>query len=232
MSARALVIAAAAGVRRALPGILLCIGITLAAHVAEAFESRLFGRAWLETLVLAILIGAAIRTAWTPGPPWRPGIHFSAKTVLEIAVVLLGASLSPRALAAAGPELLIGIACVVVLAILASYGMGRALGLPPRLAVLVACGNSICGNSAIAAIAPVIGAKPRHVATSIAFTAVLGVVVVLGLPLLTPALKFSPTQYGVRRASRSMPCRRCSRRLLRSALWRCRSARSSSWSGF
>ena len=58
------------------------------------------------------------------------------------------------------------------------------LRLPQRMAMLVACGNSICGNSAIAAVAPVIGADADDVAASIAFTAVLGVIVVLALPLL------------------------------------------------
>jgi uncharacterized integral membrane protein (TIGR00698 family) len=63
--------------------------------------------------------------------------------------------------------------------------------------VLVACGNSICGNSAIAAVAPIIGATGREVASAIAFTAGLGVAVVLALPLLIPLLGLSPTQYGV-----------------------------------
>src|SRR6202035_5035970 len=62
---------------------------------------------------------------------------------------------------------------------------------------LIACGNSICGNSAIAAVAPVIGADGDDIAASIAFTAVLGVVVVLGLPLFVPLLSLSLTQYGV-----------------------------------
>lgn len=65
------------------------------------------------------------------------------------------------------------------------------------MATLIACGNSICGNSAIAAVAPVIGADSDDVASSIAFTAVLGVVVVLGLPFLVPVLTLSLTQYGV-----------------------------------
>jgi uncharacterized integral membrane protein (TIGR00698 family) len=98
---------------------------------------------------------------------------------------------------AAGPSLLAGIAAVVALAIAASYGIGRALGLSRRMAMLVACGNSICGNSAIAAVAPVIGANGRDIAAAIAFTAVLGVLVVLALPLLVPAIGLTATQYGV-----------------------------------
>ena len=71
------------------------------------------------------------------------------------------------------------------------------VGLPHKLAVLVACGNAICGNSAIAAVAPVIEAERKDVAASIALTAVLGVVVVLGLPMLMIPLHYSDYQYGV-----------------------------------
>jgi len=182
---------------RLLPGIILCFLVTLAASVLQIAEQRIAGEAYLEALVLAILLGVTIRTAWMPGPRWRPGIAFSAKTLLEIAVVLLGAAVSVRTVLALGPELLLGIVAIVVVAIATSYGISRAFGLPQRMAILVACGNSICGNSAIAAVAPVIGADGDDIASSIAFTAVLGVVVVLLLPLLVPLLHLSLTQYGV-----------------------------------
>ncbi len=182
---------------RLAPGLALCGTIALAAIGLQHIEEAWTGRPWLEALVIAILLGTAVRTAWTPGPRWTPGIGFSAKTLLETAVMLLGASISVQAVLQAGPGLLLGIAAVVAVAIAASYGLCRWLGLPKRMAVLVACGNSICGNSAIAAVAPVIGATPEDVASSIAFTAVLGVIVVLGLPLLVPLLDLSQTQYGV-----------------------------------
>jgi len=98
---------------------------------------------------------------------------------------------------ALGPILLVGIASVVAIALGSSFIICRLLGLPLRMAILVACGNSICGNSAIAAVAPVIGADGDDIAASISFTAVLGVVVVLTLPLLVPVLQLSLTQYGV-----------------------------------
>ncbi len=147
--------------------------------------------------MLAILLGVAIRTVWAPGARFRAGIGFCAKALLEVAVVLLGASVSARTVLALGPALLGGIVAVVAVAIATSYAICRALGLGRRMAILVACGNSICGNSAIAAVAPVIGADGEDVASSIAFTAVLGVVVVLLLPLLVPVLAMSLTQYGV-----------------------------------
>jgi len=185
------------GMARLAPGIALCGAITLAAIGLQHLEEAWTGRPWLEALVIAILVGTAVRTAWTPGPVFAPGIGFSAKTLLEIAVMLLGASISFQAVMQAGFGLILGIAVVVAVAIGASYGLCRLLGLPKRMAVLVACGNSICGNSAIAAVAPVIGAKAEDVASSIAFTAILGVIVVLGLPLLVPVLDLTETQYGV-----------------------------------
>jgi uncharacterized integral membrane protein (TIGR00698 family) len=180
-----------------LPGVLLCIAITVAALLLQVVEVHFAGQPYLEALVLAILLGVVIRTAWQPGPRWQPGINFSAKFVLEFAIVMLGASVSAATIAALGPALIIGIASIVAVAIGTSYLICRALGLKQRLAILVACGNSICGNSAIAAVAPVIGADGDDIASSISFTAVLGVVVVLGLPLLVPILKLSLTQYGV-----------------------------------
>lgn len=178
------------------PGVALCVGVSAIASALERAERAAFGRAWLETLVLAIVLGAATRAVWSPAPRWRAGLHFSAKILLEVAVVLLGASVSAATLLSVGPILLAAIAGVVAVAILASYGVGRLLGLPWRMAILIACGNSICGNSAIAAVAPIVDADGDDVAASIGFTAVLGVLVVLGLPVLGGALRLSPRQFG------------------------------------
>lgn len=183
--------------RRLLPGVLLCIAITGAAILLQSAEERLFGQAYLEALVLAILIGVAVRTAWIPEPRFIPGIAFSAKFLLECAVVMLGASVSIATVLALGSFLLVGIASVVAMALGITFAISRAIRLPVRMAILIACGNSICGNSAIAAAAPAIGADGDEIAASISFTAVLGVVVVLTLPLLVPVLRLSLTQYGV-----------------------------------
>lgn len=181
---------------RLLPGIGLCLAVTGVAYAMEAVEHAMVGKAWLEALVLAILIGTGMRSIWAPGTSWHEGIAFCAKYLLEVAVVLLGASVSADTILAVGAPLLVGIAGAVASAILISFGIGRLLGLQVRMALLIACGNSICGNSAIAAVAPVIGADSDDVAASIAFTAVLGVGVVLGLPLLGLALGMSGIAFG------------------------------------
>jgi uncharacterized integral membrane protein (TIGR00698 family) len=184
-------------VNRLLPGVLLCVALTIFAIALQMVEVHFVGQAYLEALVLAILLGVAVRTAWTPPPRLVPGIAFSGKFLLELAVVLLGASVSAATVWALGPILLFGIASVVAIALCASFVICRVLRLPLRMSILIACGNSICGNSAIAAVAPVIGADGDDIASSISFTAVLGVIVVLTLPFLMPILKLSLTQYGV-----------------------------------
>ena len=180
-----------------LPGIALCAAVTALAMAVQAVQERTLGHPYLEAIVIAILLGMAIRSAWTPGPRWRAGIAYSAKQLLEVAVALLGASVTFAVIAASGLALLAAIVTIVVLSLLVSYGISRALGLSPRLAILVACGNSICGNSAIAAVAPVIDATPDDIVSSISFTAILGVIIVLGLPILVPLLALSETQYGI-----------------------------------
>jgi uncharacterized integral membrane protein (TIGR00698 family) len=162
-----------------------------------AAEERLFGHAILEGLVVAILLGMVVRTLWTPPERIDVGVRFTAKQVLEVAIFLLGAAVDLPLLVRAGPALGVSILLVVVLGILVSFAIGRSLGLPTKLAILVACGNGICGNSAIAAVAPVIHADREHVASSIAFTAILGVIVVVGLPFLVVPLHLSFYQYGV-----------------------------------
>jgi uncharacterized integral membrane protein (TIGR00698 family) len=182
---------------RYLPGIMLCIAVALASFAFELAEVHLFSHSYVEALVIAILLGMALRTLWQPASIWRSGIAFSAKQLLEVAVMLLGASISFAAVAASGMLLVGLIVAIVVVMIILTYNISRALSLPVRMSILIACGNSICGNSAIAAVAPVIGASNDDIASSISFTAVLGVLMVLGLPLLIPLLGLSNTQYGI-----------------------------------
>ena len=185
------------GLARLLPGVALSAAIGAVAYGLQIVETRLFEHPWIEGLVLAILIGAGLRLVWTPSSLWTPGVAFSAKTLLEVAVALLGATVSGAAVVALGPWLLLAIVGVVAVAIVGGYALGRAFGLPHAMALLVACGNAICGNSAIAAVAPVIEAEGEDVAAAIGFTAVLGVAVVLLVPAVGAMMGYDATRVGV-----------------------------------
>lgn len=180
-----------------LPGLLMSAAVALAAFAAERAEFLLLGDRWVGSIVLAIAFGIVVAT-WRPlTSRFRPGIDLSAKGLLEVAIVLLGASVSYEAVRTAGLELIAGIAAVVLLSICTTFAIGRLLGLTPKLAMLIACGNSICGNSAIVAVAPVIEAKAEDVTSALAFTAGLGILAVFLLPLLYHHSGLSVSQYGV-----------------------------------
>jgi uncharacterized integral membrane protein (TIGR00698 family) len=190
----------AAAIRRSaafIPGIVLCGLITLVSVGVQRVEEHAFGHPYIEALVIAILIGMAIRSIGNLSDRFQAGIAFSAKQLLEVAVMLLGASISFAAVAASGVFLIGAIVATVIVTLGVSYSLSRMLGLSNKLSILVASGNSICGNSAIAAVAPIIDASGDDIASSISFTAILGVLMVLGLPLLIPLLHLSATQYGI-----------------------------------
>ncbi|WP_254473377.1 YeiH family protein [Bartonella sp. B1098] len=179
------------------PGILVCLLISALAYGLEVVEKQLFGQAWLESLVLAILLGSVTRSCFTIPTYFQKGINFCAKTLLEVAIVLLGASIRIHAVLSTGWNLLASIVFFIFVTILFSFIIGRIFGLSKHLAMLVACGNAICGNSAIVAVAPIIKAKHEEIAASIAFTALLGILIILCLPFAHPLLNLSFNQYGV-----------------------------------
>lgn len=180
-----------------LPGIALSAAVAAGAWLVAQAEERLFTYAVIEAVVLALLAGMVIRAFWTPAPRFAPGIAFTAKPLLEFGIVLLGASLNLRLLQEAGGRLLATVLITTGAALGLGILLGRWAGLSSRLAILVAVGNAICGNSAIAATAPVIKAKKEEVAAALSLTAILGVGIVIALPALQPLADLSDEQYGI-----------------------------------
>ncbi|NSZ16819.1 putative sulfate exporter family transporter [Agrobacterium vitis] len=179
------------------PGIALSSAVALGGYALAFTVQRVTGRTPVDALVWCILLGTLVKSLFNLPSVVNKGIHACAKTVLELAIVLLGASVSLGQIAGSGFTLIAWVITVLCCGLVSSYMIGRVIGLPHPLALLVACGNSICGNSAIMAAAPVIGADADEVASSIAFTAVLGILVVLLLPLVAFQAGLDPRHYGI-----------------------------------
>ena len=185
-----------AWIRVRLPGLALAVGLAAAAWLAgAALDSA--GITVVEALVIALIAGMLIRLRWRPAVPFEPGLAYASKGLLELAIVLLGASLSFTDLGSAGLKLIGYVVLTVGVVLGAGIVMGERLGLGRRLSSLVAVGNAICGNSAIAAIAPVLRATRQEIASAIALTAALSVAVVLLLPLTAPIFGLTNAEYGV-----------------------------------
>jgi uncharacterized integral membrane protein (TIGR00698 family) len=175
------------------------VPVLLIALVAE-FQARLqdyvFGRIWLDAVVFAILAGIAVVSLRPLPADWHPGVRWAGKLPLEIAIVLIGATINPAVLHAAPPSLIVAVFMLVAIVLAATSFIGIRLGLPRNIALLIGSGNAICGNSAIVAAGRVIDAKPDEVASAIGFTAIIGVLMVLFLPVLATMLSLSALQFG------------------------------------
>lgn len=156
----------------------------LAALTAAAFGlARLPVGSSLGPLVVALLLGVALAaTPWARGLRLgeRPGVRFVARDLLRLGIVLLGARLDVRVLAAIGPWALAGSVLGVIVAFAAVEAAGRALRLAPELRRAVAIGTAICGASAIAAALPLLRARAEHASLAIATISLVGTVGVLG----------------------------------------------------
>lgn len=181
-----------------LPGLLLSLSLGGLAIALYAVEARYLAHPPLESLVLALLLGVVCRQLFGLPARFQPGQAYGAKQVLEAAVLLLGATMDLRQLLSGGPRLLFAVAILVSVSLAGGALIGRRLfRLDRKPAILIAVGNAICGNSAIATVAPLIAASTTEVAGAIAFTAIVGVGLVLLLPFLIPLLQLSHGQYGV-----------------------------------
>ena len=180
------------------PGLLLCAVVAAFAWTAAEVEKNIIDNAVVDALVIAIIIGVLLRNLVALPAAIDPGAKYASKQILEASVFLLGASVDFGQIVDAGLTLFLLIAFSVLGGLSLTWFVGHYLmGLPSRLSVLVGVGNSICGNSAVAAVAPAIRATPDEVATAIGISAVMGIGQILLLPLLAPGLDLTDYQYGV-----------------------------------
>jgi uncharacterized integral membrane protein (TIGR00698 family) len=149
--------------------------------------------------VFGVLLGvlAAVPFGRAARGAWKPGIQVAGKTVLQASVVLLGATIDfgeiSRTSAASLPVML----GTLALALVAAAVLGRLLGLDPKMRTLIGVGTSICGVSAIAAVAPVIAADESAIAYAITTIFIFNVAAVLAFPPLGHLLGMSPGAFGL-----------------------------------
>jgi len=127
----------------------------------------------------------------------KPGLAIAARRLLRIGVVLLGFKLSLGNIAELGWLVLGMIVAIVVITFFFTWGLGRLMRLPGQQPVLIAAGFSICGASAIGAIAGVTRAKDSDTATPIALVTLCGTLAIALLPALQPLLGLDTAEFGM-----------------------------------
>lgn len=176
-----------------IPGFLIALVIALAAQIIEGLiPIHLVGAS-----VIALFIGMAVNHFFKPNETTAPGIKFTSKRVLKLAIILLGASLNIATILNIGRMSL----TVMIFTLLTCFGggylVGKALGLNWKMSNLISAGTGICGGSAIAAIAPVIDAQDSDIAYAMSATFLFDMVMIVLFPILGNAMGLSDMAYGL-----------------------------------
>lgn len=126
-----------------------------------------------------------------------PGIKFTSKYILQLAVVLLGFGMNLNSVLLTGRESLPIILSTISIALVVAFLIYKLLGMPPNISTLIGVGSSICGGSAIAATAPVIGAEEEEIAQAISVIFLFNVIAALIFPSLGQLIGFSDYGFGL-----------------------------------
>lgn len=184
-----------AGLARVLPGLALAAAVAAAAFGLRALPWSLIGS--LSPLMLAILIGMALRNLFGRPERARAGIALCLRAPLRTGIVLLGLQVTLAEILGIGVAGLLILAFALLGTYLFTIWLGARLGVPQGLATLIAAGTGVCGASAIVAANTVVRDTDEAVAYALATVTLFGTIAMFGYPLLATLLPLTERGYGL-----------------------------------
>jgi uncharacterized integral membrane protein (TIGR00698 family) len=171
----------------------------VAAAASFAIASLVHG---LSALLVAIVLGVAfrnlVRLPERVEAALAPGLAIASKRVLRIGIVLLGLQLVLGDILRLGPGMILVVVAIVGVGILSSLALGRLLGISPTQRLLIACGFSICGAAAVAAVDGVIETEDEEeVVVAVALVVLFGTLMIPLIPLAGSALGLGELRTGL-----------------------------------
>jgi len=146
--------------------------------------------------VFGILLGIAAASFKRPAS-FESGIKFTGKKILQYSIILLGFEMNLFHVMEVGSQSLYVMVFTLLTAFGVAYSVGKLLKLDKDTTILIGAGTAICGGSAIAAVAPVIGAKDQDVAFSISTIFLFNIIAVFIFPAIGHFLNLSDTGFGM-----------------------------------
>ena len=120
-----------------------------------------------------------------------------SKLCLKSGIVVLGASLDLREIAHTGGNSLVFLAVTVVAGLGTALILGKFLDIDWRIRCLIGMGTTICGASAIAALAPVLRAKAEEITYSVTVVFFFNMIAVFLFPTLGHLFGLSDNGFGI-----------------------------------
>jgi len=183
-----------AGVAAALPGLAFCAAGGLLAWAVNLLLPA------IPLLTIAVAIGVIVAQIRPARPALdgvlAPGLAISSRRLLRLSIVLLGLDLALGDLAVIGWWGLLAVVLATSVAFAGTYLLARALRLPGDEPLLLATGFSICGISAIGAVAGARGSSRQDQAVPMALVTLCGTLAIAVLPAIALPLGFSPQEFG------------------------------------
>ena len=179
---------------RLLPGLAVAAGgllLAFAVHLALPVVPVL-----TLCVVIGVVLGQLPALRERLDGAWKPGFALAARRLLRIGIVLLGLKLGLGDIVDLGAPTLVAVVIVVVLTFFGTLLLGRLARLPGDEPLLLAAGFSICGVSAIGAMAAVTRSKPSEIAVPAALVTLCGSLAIVVLPLLHAPLGLTDLQFG------------------------------------
>jgi len=183
-----------AGVTEIVPGVAVA---TVLAVISNTIHNLIVIGAQkpVSAVVIAIIIGMIVRS--TGGRKHlAPGLSFSVKKILRLAIILLGFDLKLSSVVATGVGTLGVILAAVLAGILSAVYLGRLMGLRDELSTLIGTGTAICGATAIVAAAPAVGADDSDVSYAVGTITIFGILAIFAYPFLGHGLGLTDSQFG------------------------------------
>lgn len=172
-------------------GLILVFGISVIAFIFGGMVPVVGGAGF------GIIIGMLVASLIKNENKFDAGIEFSAKRLLQISIVLLGASVDIGSIAKTGLESLPVLIMSISASFLAANIFGKILGLNFNMRNLIGAGTGICGGSAIAALAAVIKPKDKEISYSLSIIFLFNIIAVFIFPVLGHIFEMSQHFFGM-----------------------------------
>jgi uncharacterized integral membrane protein (TIGR00698 family) len=169
------------------PGIAAAAAIAfITLFVSEWLGSGLFnlGHSPVSPVMLAVLAGVLIRNTVGVDARLERGVAVASCAVLRIGLALVGLRLSVSGLGALGLKALPVVAGCMLTGFLVLPRIARALKLSGALVTLLTVGTTVCGCTAIMAVAPAIRARAEETGYAVTLIVCVGLAGMLLYPVL------------------------------------------------
>lgn len=168
-------------------GIILCVltallSIQLSSYIGISILN--LSKSPISPIIISIIIGTIIGNSIKNLDLYDEGFTFAIKYLLKLGIIFLGIRLSISDIFIYGSQGLVVIIPCIAISILIVKSLRNKLNVSENLSLLIAVGTSICGATAIAALAPAINAKKEEISYAIANITVFGLFAMFLYPMV------------------------------------------------